>query len=230
MSPELLPVLINALSEQGAFQQGGQAVPTSGGLVRPGWLAGWRAVQHPEPTFCWPAACRQAGAWIAYLSTTGFADQRHGIGAKFGTSVLLYCCWYCLLYCCRRHLHADLPHANGGVCQPGAPPTAALACMHASRNDLPRMPASGTCLCVPLAAGVAPAAPAARRPVCRLPSAQAWPCMAARSTPRTLPCLCACLCPACLPPSCLPAFTLSSPAPAPSCLSHSLTRSASSRM
>ncbi len=29
MSPELLPVLINALSEQGAFQQGGQAVPTT---------------------------------------------------------------------------------------------------------------------------------------------------------------------------------------------------------
>lgn len=29
MSPELLPVLINALSEAGAFQQGGEPVPTS---------------------------------------------------------------------------------------------------------------------------------------------------------------------------------------------------------
>lgn len=29
MSPELLPVLINALSEQGAFQQGGHNVPTT---------------------------------------------------------------------------------------------------------------------------------------------------------------------------------------------------------
>ena len=29
MSPELLPVLINALSEQGAFQQGGEPVPTT---------------------------------------------------------------------------------------------------------------------------------------------------------------------------------------------------------
>lgn len=29
MAPELLPVLINALSEQGAFQQGGQPVPTT---------------------------------------------------------------------------------------------------------------------------------------------------------------------------------------------------------
>jgi hypothetical protein len=29
MAPELLPVLINALSEQGAFQQAGQPVPTT---------------------------------------------------------------------------------------------------------------------------------------------------------------------------------------------------------
>jgi hypothetical protein len=34
MSPSLIPVLVNALSEQGAFQDSGQAVPTAGGTIQ----------------------------------------------------------------------------------------------------------------------------------------------------------------------------------------------------
>jgi hypothetical protein len=67
MSPELLPVLINALSEQGAFQQGGQAVPTSGGLVRPGWLAGWLAGGAASGTHLLLAGCLQAGGGLDCL-------------------------------------------------------------------------------------------------------------------------------------------------------------------